>query len=339
MSKVLVTGGTGFIGSHTVVELHNAGHEAIIVDDLSNSDISMLERLREIIGIEPKFYQKDLRDQESSKEIFKENDIEAVIHFAASKAVGESVEKPLLYYRNNLLSTINLLELMIDHKVKSFIFSSSCTVYGEPDQLPVTEDSPVKPANSPYGNTKQIGEEVIRETVEVNEGLQAISLRYFNPVGAHESAKIGEFPSGTPNNLMPYLLKVVAGELEELSVFGDDYDTPDGSCIRDYIHVVDVARAHVVALDRLLQSNQKDRYEVFNLGTGTGYSVLDLIKTFERSTGLRVRYKVVDRRPGDVVKIYADTSYANQELGWKTEFTLEDMLTSAWAWQQELSKE
>ncbi len=339
MSKVLVTGGTGFIGSHTVVELHNAGHEAIIVDDLSNSDISMLERLREIIGIEPKFYQKDLRDQESIKEIFKENDIEAVIHFAASKAVGESVEKPLLYYRNNLLSTINLLELMIDHKVKSFIFSSSCTVYGEPDQLPVTEDSPVKPANSPYGNTKQIGEEVIRETVEVNEGLQAISLRYFNPVGAHESAKIGEFPSGTPNNLMPYLLKVVAGELEELSVFGDDYDTPDGSCIRDYIHVVDVARAHVVALDRLLQSNQKDRYEVFNLGTGTGYSVLDLIKTFERSTGLRVRYKVVDRRPGDVVKIYADTSYANQELGWKTEFTLEDMLTSAWAWQQELSKE
>ena len=339
MSKVLVTGGTGFIGSHTVVELHNAGHEAIIVDDLSNSDISMLERLREIIGVEPKFYQKDLRDQESIKEIFKENDIEAVIHFAASKAVGESVEKPLLYYRNNLLSTINLLELMIDHKVKSFIFSSSCTVYGEPDQLPVTEDSPVKPANSPYGNTKQIGEEVIRETVEVNEGLQAISLRYFNPVGAHESAKIGEFPSGTPNNLMPYLLKVVAGELEELSVFGDDYDTPDGSCIRDYIHVVDVARAHVVALDRLLQSNQKDRYEVFNLGTGTGYSVLDLIKTFERSTGLRVRYKVVDRRPGDVVKIYADTSYANQELGWKTEFTLEDMLTSAWAWQQELSKE
>lgn len=335
----MVTGGTGFIGSHTVVELHNAGHEAIIVDDLSNSDISMLERLREIIGIEPKFYQKDLRDQESIKEIFKENDIEAVIHFAASKAVGESVEKPLLYYRNNLLSTINLLELMIDHKVKSFIFSSSCTVYGEPDQLPVTEDSPVKPANSPYGNTKQIGEEVIRETVEVNEGLQAISLRYFNPVGAHESAKIGEFPSGTPNNLMPYLLKVVAGELEELSVFGDDYDTPDGSCIRDYIHVVDVARAHVVALDRLLQSNQKDRYEVFNLGTGTGYSVLDLIKTFERSTGLRVRYKVVDRRPGDVVKIYADTSYANQELGWKTEFTLEDMLTSAWAWQQELSKE
>ena len=339
MSKVLVTGGTGFIGSHTVVELHNAGHEAIIVDDLSNSDISMLERLREIIGIEPKFYQKDLRDQESIKEIFKENDIEAVIHFAASKAVGESVEKPLLYYRNNLLSTINLLELMIDHKVKSFIFSSSCTVYGEPDQFPVTEDSPVKPANSPYGNTKQIGEEVIRETVEVNEGLQAISLRYFNPVGAHESAKIGEFPSGTPNNLMPYLLKVVAGELEELSVFGDDYDTPDGSCIRDYIHVVDVARAHVVALDRLLQSNQKDRYEVFNLGTGTGYSVLDLIKTFERSTGLPVRYKVVDRRPGDVVKIYADTSYANQELGWKTEFTLEDMLTSAWAWQQELSKE
>ena len=205
--------------------------------------------------------------------------------------------------------------------------------------MPVTEDSPVKPANSPYGNTKQIGEEVIRETVEVNEGLQAISLRYFNPVGAHASAKIGEFPSGTPNNLMPYLLKVVAGELEELSVFGDDYDTPDGSCIRDYIHVVDVARAHVVALDRLLQSNQKDRYEVFNLGTGTGYSVLDLIKTFERSTGLPVRYKVVDRRPGDVVKIYADTSYANQELGWKTEFTLEDMLTSAWAWQQELSKE
>ncbi len=338
MSKILVTGGTGYIGSHTVVELYNAGHEAIILDNLSNSDISMLGRLKEIIGVEPKFYQKDLRDSDSLKVVFDENEIDAVVHFAASKAVGESVEKPLLYYKNNLLSTVNLLELMLEHSVKPFIFSSSCTVYGEPDELPVTENSPVKPANSPYGNTKQICEEIIRETVQVNTDLQAISLRYFNPIGAHESAKIGEFPSGIPNNLMPYLLKVVAGELEELSVFGDDYNTPDGSCIRDYIHVVDVARAHVVALDRLLQEKQKSRYEVFNLGTGTGYSVLDLIKTFEKSTGLLVKYRIVDRRPGDVVKIYADTSYANQELGWKTELDLEDMMKSAWDWQQELVK-
>ncbi|MEM8938397.1 MAG: UDP-glucose 4-epimerase GalE [Bacteroidota bacterium] len=339
MKKVLVTGGMGYIGSHTVVELHNSGYEAIIVDNLSNSHPSMLKRLEDIMGVTPEFYQKDLKDLESLREVFDEHDISSVIHFAASKAVGESVNKPLLYYKNNLLGTINLLELMETYQVSSIIFSSSCTVYGEPDKLPVTENSAIKPANSPYGNTKQVCEEIIKDAITSNDSLQAISLRYFNPIGAHNSGKIGEFPSGIPNNLMPYLLEVASGKLEQLSVFGADYDTPDGSCIRDYIHVVDLAKAHVVSLQRLLQNKAKEKYEVFNLGTGTGYSVLDIITTFEKTIGKKVNYKVVDRRPGDVEKIYADTSFANHELGWKAKLGLQEMLQSSWAWQQRLMEE
>ncbi|MEM0941650.1 MAG: UDP-glucose 4-epimerase GalE [Bacteroidota bacterium] len=339
MKEVLVTGGTGYIGSHTVVELHNSGYKAIIVDNLSNSHRSMLKRLEDITGVTPKFYKKDLKDQESLREVFKENNITSVIHFAASKAVSESVNKPLLYYKNNLLGTINLLELMEAYHVSSMIFSSSCTVYGEPDKLPVTENSEIKPANSPYGNTKQVCEEIIKDAIASNDALQAISLRYFNPIGAHDSGKIGEFPSGIPNNLMPYLLEVAAGKLEQLSVFGDDYNTPDGSCIRDYIHVVDLAKAHVVSLQRLLQNKAKEKYGVFNLGTGTGYSVLDIITTFEKTIGKKLNYKVVDRRPGDVEKIYADTSYANDKLGWKAKSGLEEMLQSSWKWQQRLMEE
>jgi len=338
MKKILVTGGLGYIGSHTVVELQNSGYESIIVDNLSNSELKVLDGLERIMQQRPIYYEGDINDSELLLKIFNENDISAVIHFAAAKAVGESVQNPLKYYRNNVAGTVNILESMKVKGIRQFIFSSSCTVYGEPDQLPVSEESPIKPAESPYGNTKQICEEIIRDTVTASEDWSAISLRYFNPIGAHESAQIGELPSGVPNNLVPYLLKVVAGELRELSVFGDDYDTPDGSCIRDYIHVVDIAKAHVIALDRLTKNKNKEDYEIFNLGTGSGYSVLQLIKTFEKVTGEHVNYKIVDRRPGDVMKIYSDTTLANAELGWKSERELSDMLSSAWKWQQTLKK-
>ncbi len=334
--KVLVTGGTGYIGSHTVVELISSGYEPVIVDDLSNSKIDALDGIEKITGVKPKFYKIDLTDKKASKVIFDENRIDAIIHFAASKAVGESVAIPLHYYKNNLYSLVNLLELMKEYEVGSIVFSSSCTVYGQPDKLPVTEDSPVVPAASPYGNTKQICEEILVDTLKVEPSLKAISLRYFNPVGAHESGLLGELPQGVPNNLLPYLLKVVAGELDQLSVFGGDYDTPDGTCIRDYIHVVDLSKAHVVALERLNQGENKANYEVFNLGTGEGYSVLDVIKAFEKATGQSVNYKIAPRRPGDVVEIYADTTYANDELGWKTALGLDDMMTSAWKWQKHL---
>ena len=334
--KVLVTGGTGYIGSHTVLELLEAGYEPILVDNLSNSKIEALDWIQEIAGKRPVFYEIDLVDLNATRKIFQEHQIDSIIHFAAYKAVGESVAEPLKYYRNNIDSLINLILLMKEFGTRDIVFSSSCTVYGQPDQLPVTENSPVVPAESPYGNTKQICEEILRDTLHVEKGLNAISLRYFNPVGAHESGLIGELPQGVPNNLLPYLLKVVAGELEQLAVFGDDYDTHDGTCVRDYIHVVDLAKAHVVALSRLESGRNKGNYEVFNLGTGEGYTVLDVIKAFEKATGQKVNYKIAPRRPGDIEKIYADTSNANNELGWKTERNLEDMMSSAWKWQQQL---
>lgn len=336
MKKILVTGGIGYIGSHTVVELFNKGYDPIIIDDLSNSDLSVLDGIEKIIGRKPTFYECDMKNAPALKDIFEKNKLEAVIHFAAYKAVGESVQKPLSYYKNNLLSTINLLELMEEYHVDSLIFSSSCTVYGQPEKLPVTEKSPILPAESPYGNTKQVGEELIADAAKANNQLKAVLLRYFNPIGAHETSHIGELPQEVPNNLLPYLLKVVAGELEQLSVFGGDYDTPDGTCLRDYIHVVDLAKAHVIALDRVLNDKNKDNCEVFNLGTGDGFSVLDIVNSFEKVTGEKVNYKIADRRPGDVEKIYAAIDYAKDELGWNTELGLDDMLSSAWKWQQKL---
>ena len=339
MAKILVTGGTGYIGSHTVVELQKEGFEVVIVDNLSNSNIDVLNGIEKITGIRPAFENIDCVDYVSMDRMFeKYNNVEAIIHFAASKAVGESVEKPLLYYRNNLVSLINLLQLMPIHKVRNFVFSSSCTVYGQPDILPVTEDAPIKSALSPYGNTKQIGEEIIRDTIYANSGLNSIILRYFNPVGAHASAEIGELPNGVPNNLMPFVTQTAIGMRKQLQVFGDDYNTPDGSCIRDYIHVVDLAKAHVVAVKRLLESKSKKNVEIFNLGTGRGLSVLEIIETFERVNGVKVPHKIVGRREGDIEKVWADPSYANNELGWKATETLEETLRSAWAWEQNLAK-
>ena len=339
MAKILVTGGTGYIGSHTVVELQKEGFEVIIVDNLSNSNIEVLNGIEKITGIRPAFENIDCVDYVSMDRMFeKYNNVEAIIHFAASKAVGESVEKPLLYYRNNLVSLINLLQLMPIHKVRNFVFSSSCTVYGQPDILPVTEDAPIKSALSPYGNTKQIGEEIIRDTIYANSGLNSIILRYFNPVGAHASAEIGELPNGVPNNLMPFVTQTAIGMRKQLQVFGDDYNTPDGSCIRDYIHVVDLAKAHVVAVKRLLESKSKKNVEIFNLGTGRGLSVLEIIETFERVNGVKVPHKIVGRREGDIEKVWADPSFANNELGWKATETLEETLRSAWAWEQNLAK-
>jgi UDP-glucose 4-epimerase len=335
MKKILVTGGTGYIGSHTAVELIKEGFEVVIVDDLSNSQFEVLDGIEKISGKRPAFYQFDLCDQEAINKFFvDEPDITGIIHFAASKAVGESVEKPLLYYRNNLFSLIFLLEAMKQLKISDLVFSSSCTVYGQPDKLPVTEQTPFQPAESPYGNTKQICEEILRDTCKVTPGINAISLRYFNPVGAHDSALIGELPRGVPNNLVPFITQTAAGMRKELLVFGNDYDTPDGSAVRDYIHVVDLAVAHVVAVKRLAAKKQKNNYEYFNLGTGKGMTVLEIIKTFEKVNDIKVNYRIVGRRPGDVVKIYADTAYANKELGWTATRTAEDMMRSAWKWQE-----
>ena len=338
--RILVTGGTGFIGSHTVVELQNSGYDVVIVDNLSNSSADVVDGIEKITGIRPDFEQLDCLDYEGLEKVFaKYGDIKSIIHFAASKAVGESVQKPLLYYRNNLVSLINLLELMPKYNVKGIVFSSSCTVYGQPDVLPVTEDAPIKKAESPYGNTKQINEEIIYDTVKSGSPIQAILLRYFNPIGAHPTAIIGEMPNGVPQNLIPFLTQTAIGIREKLSVFGDDYNTPDGSCIRDYINVVDLAKAHVVAIDRILQDKQNEQVEVFNIGTGRGLSVLELIHAFEESTGVKLNYQIVGRRAGDIEQVWANPDKANNVLGWKAESTIEDTLRSAWKWQQKLRED
>jgi UDP-glucose 4-epimerase len=331
---ILVTGGTGFIGSHTVVELQQAGFDVVIADNLSNSHATVIDAIEKISGTKPLFEKSELCNPSEVGAIFKKYpNIAAVIHFAAYKAVNESVRFPMKYYHNNLLSLYNLLDM----GVQKLVFSSSCTVYGEADVLPVTEESPVKPAMSPYGNTKQICEEMIRDQMASGADIDAIALRYFNPIGAHESALIGELPIGVPNNLIPYLTQTAAGKREALSVFGSDYNTPDGTAIRDYIHVVDLAKAHVVALQRILQRKKSEKMEVFNLGTGHGYTVLEVINCFEKTTGVKVNYKLTERRDGDVEKMWADTTLANRLLGWKTELELEDMMRSAWKWECKLS--
>jgi UDP-glucose 4-epimerase len=335
--RILVTGGTGFIGSHTVVELMNSGYEAIIIDNLYNSQISVLDGIEGITGKRPAFENFDLREYDKLQACCKKYPgIEAIIHFAALKAVGESVEKPLDYYGNNLVSMINILRVMNEFKIPSLVFSSSCTVYGQPDALPVTEHSPIKPANSPYGNTKQISEEIIRDTIAANSAMKAISLRYFNPVGAHPSSLIGELPLGTPQNLVPYITQTAIGLRDVLRVFGNDYDTPDGTGIRDYIYVVDLAKAHVIAINRLVEGKNKRTYEVFNLGTGKGLSVLEVIHSFEKATGQKVNYVFQPRRAGDISSVYADTSLANNELGWKAAASIEETLLSAWNWEKRI---
>lgn len=335
--QILVTGGTGYIGSHTTVELQQAGYEVIIIDNLSNSNVEVLDGIEAISGIRPKFYEGDCTDIETLRRIFSENDIKGIINFAASKAVGESMHKPLLYYRNNLVTLLNLLELMPEFGVKGIVFSSSCTVYGEPDKNPIDESAPIKPATSPYGNTKQISEEIITDTIRSGAPIKSILLRYFNPIGAHSSALIGELPVGVPQNLVPYLTQTAAGIRSELTVFGDDYDTPDGSCIRDYIDVVDLARAHVIAMKRMLDNEDTDNLEIFNLGTGRGVSVLELIESFERVTGVKVPHKIGPRREGDIEKIWADPTKANEVLGWKAEIPVDETMRKAWAWQQRIT--
>ena len=335
--KIIVTGGTGYIGSHTAVELISGGFDVVIIDNLYNSDLSVLEGIRSITGIKPRFYDYDLCDRQKLDEVFRaEGKVDAIIHFAAYKAVGESVRKPLDYYRNNFVSLINLLEMMELHNTPALVFSSSCTVYGQPDTLPVTEASPVKEAASPYGYTKQAGEVIIRDTMESRPSQKAVSLRYFNPIGAHPTAFIGELPRGVPENLVPYITQTAIGLRDELKVFGTDYDTPDGSCIRDYLHVVDLAKAHVKALRRLLEDENKASYEVFNLGMGKGVTVLEAIAAFEKASGVKLKYTVTGRRAGDIVKIWADPSLANRELDWKTEISIEEAMETAWRWENRL---
>ena len=333
-TKILVTGGTGYIGSHTTVELQNAGYEVIIIDNLSNSNENVLDGIEKITGIRPVFVKGDCTDLHTLKKLFKENPgIKGIINFAASKAVGESVKKPLLYYRNNLNTLINLLELMPENGVKGIVFSSSCTVYGEPDKNPIDESAPIKEATSPYGNTKQISEEIIEDYVKSGAPIKSILLRYFNPVGAHPSGLIGELPLGVPQNLVPFLTQAAAGIRDELTVFGNDYNTPDGSCIRDYIDVVDLAKAHVIAMERMLDNPDTPPVEIFNLGTGRGVSVLELIDAFESATGVKVPYKIGKRREGDIEKIWADPKKANEVLGWKAEADIKDTMKNAWKWQ------
>jgi len=335
--KILVTGGTGYIGSHTSVELINEGFEVVIVDNLYNSEAEVTERIRMITGISPALEIIDICDKVRLENFFMTNKgIDAIIHFAAYKAVSESVSKPLDYYYNNLVSLINLLDLMKRYNVPDIVFSSSCTVYGQPEKLPVTEDAPLQPATSPYGNTKQIGEEIIRDATFADKNIKAIALRYFNPIGAHPSGLIGELPRGVPENLVPFITQTAYGLRDELKVYGNDYDTPDGSCIRDYLHVVDLARAHVVAVKRLLEGKNKKGFEVFNLGTGNGVSVLEAINSFERVTGIKLKYSITGRRPGDIEKIWADPSFANQELGWKTISTLDEAMKTAWEWEKKV---
>ena len=335
---ILVTGGTGFIGSHTTVELINAGYKVVIVDNLSNSKADVIDGIEQITGVRPAFEEVDCCDLQGMDKVFsKYPDIEGIIHFAASKAVGESVEKPLLYYRNNFVSLINLLDLMPKHGVKGIIFSSSCTVYGQPDpeNLPVTEDAPIKPAESPYGNTKQVNEEIIRDDINSGAPIKAILLRYFNPIGSHPTAIIGEMPNGVPMNLIPYVTQTAMGIREQLKVFGNDYDTPDGTCIRDYIYVVDLAKAHVKAMQRVLDTDS-EKLEVFNIGTGKGVSTKEIVDAFEKSTGVKLNWAFAPRRAGDIEKVWANPDKANNVLGWKAETSLEDTLKSAWNWQKKL---
>jgi UDP-glucose 4-epimerase len=335
--KIIVTGGSGYIGSHTVVELQLSGYEVVAVDNLSNSSIDVIDGIERITGIRPAFENVDCTNWEALKKVFeKYSGIKGAIHFAASKAVGESVHKPLPYYRNNLVSLLNVLELMPDYQVKGIVFSSSCTVYGQPDILPVDEQAPVKPALSPYGNTKQINEEIIRDAIYAGAPYKSIILRYFNPIGAHPSAEIGELPLGVPQNLIPFLTQTAIGIRKELSVYGNDYNTPDGSCIRDYINVVDLAKAHVIAIDRILNNRSAEKTETFNLGTGKGLSVLELIGAFEKVTGVKVPHKIVGRREGDIEQVWANPDYANNVLGWKALESIEDTLLSAWNWQVKL---
>ncbi len=333
---VLVAGGAGYIGSHTAVELIKAGYNVVIADNLSNSEIAAVDGVREITGIDVPFIEVDCCDKEAFRRVFEEHEFDSLIHFAASKAVGESVQKPMLYYRNNLMSLINAIDLMKEFGRSNIVFSSSCTVYGEPDVQPVTEQTPRKPATSPYGNTKQMSEDILRDAVNVEASLKGIALRYFNPIGAHPTALIGELPRGVPQNLVPFVTQTASGIRECLSVFGDDYDTPDGSCIRDYIDVNDLAYAHVVAITRMVEDKNKAKYEVFNVGTGNGVSVLELVKRFEQVNDIKVNYKIVPRREGDIMAIWADPSYANNELGWSATRTLDETLASVWKWQCKL---
>ena len=338
---ILVTGGTGFIGSHTTVELINAGYKVVIVDNLSNSNAGVVDGIEAITGVRPAFEQVDCCDVAAMENVFaKYPDIEGIIHFAANKAVGESVEKPLMYYRNNLVSLITLLELMPKHDVKGIIFSSSCTVYGQPDpeNLPVTEDAPVKPAESPYGNTKQVNEEIIRDYINSGAPVKAILLRYFNPIGSHPTAIIGELPNGVPMNLIPYVTQTAMGIREQLKVFGNDYNTPDGTCIRDYIYVVDLAKAHVKAMERVLEK-ETDPVEVFNIGTGHGYSTLEIVEGFERATGVKLPWEYAPRREGDIEAIWGNVDKANKVLGWSADTPLDDILSSAWKWQLKLRED
>ena len=340
MSKIVVTGGTGYIGSHTVVELQNEGFEVIIIDNLSNSNIEVLNGIEKITGVRPAFENIDCVDYMNLDRMFEtQGHIDGIIHFAAYKAVGESVEKPLMYYRNNLVSLINVLQLMPIHKIKNIVFSSSCTVYGQPDDLPVTENAPIKPALSPYGNTKQICEAIIRDTAHsAPDTFKAILLRYFNPIGAHPTAHIGELPNGVPNNLLPFVTQTAIGLRPELKVFGNDYNTPDGSCIRDYINVVDLARAHVIALKRMMTKTMTENIETFNLGTGRGMSVFEIINDFERVNNVKIPYQIVGRRQGDIEQVWADATLANKILRWQAKETLEDTLRSAWEWEKHLAQ-
>lgn len=335
--KILVTGGTGYIGSHTTVQLMEAGYDVVIIDNLSNSNVNVLDGIEAITGKRPAFFEGDCTDMKTLRRMFEQNPgIKGIINFAASKAVGESVHKPILYYRNNLGTLLNLLECMPEFGVKGIVFSSSCTVYGEPDNNPIDETAPIKPATSPYGNTKQISEEIIRDVITSGAPIKSILLRYFNPIGAHPSAKIGELPLGVPQNLVPYITQTAAGIRKELTVFGDDYNTPDGSCIRDFIDVNDLAKAHVIAMKRMLDSDDHDKLEVFNLGTGCGLSVLQLINAFESATGVKVPYKIGPRREGDIEKIWADPKKANEVLGWTAETPITDTMANAWRWQESL---
>ncbi|HPE55649.1 MAG TPA: UDP-glucose 4-epimerase GalE [Bacteroidales bacterium] len=336
--KILVTGGTGYIGSHTVVELQQSGYQVVIVDNLSNSYASVVDQIEKISGIRPDFEEFDLCDEKRTLDFFKRHsDLDGVIHFAAFKAVGESVAEPLKYYHNNLQSLILILKGMQENGIQNIVFSSSCTVYGQPDELPVTESAPIKEAWSPYGHTKQISEKIIQNNANVTD-IRATLLRYFNPIGAHESALIGELPIGVPNNLVPFITQTAIGLREKLSVFGEDYNTPDGTAIRDYIHVVDLAKAHVIAVDRLVKNKNQKQVEIFNLGTGNGFSVLEVINSFEKVSAQKLNYQIVDRRPGDVEQVWADTRFANDVLGWKAEKSLDDMMLSAWNWELALKK-
>jgi UDP-glucose 4-epimerase len=338
MKTILITGGTGFIGSHTTVELQKAGYNVVIADNLSNSNENVIDNIEKITNVRPSFIKADLSKEDECKKVFdKYKDIEGIINFAASKAVGESCEKPILYYKNNFGIILNLLDEMKQRDIKYFVQSSSCTVYGEPDKLPIKETSPIKEAVSPYGHTKQVSEEILR-FVTLSSNIKVIALRYFNPIGAHESALIGELPNGVPNNLIPYITQTAIGIRKQLTVFGDDYPTPDGTCIRDYIHVVDLAKAHVVAMDRLINNKNKKSLEFFNIGTGNGFSVLEVIKSFEKTSGVKLNYVIGPRRQGDIIQIYADTTLAEKELGWKAKENLDSMTLSAWKWQLKLAK-